>query len=84
MDALKSYLRTLSAAEAAAFACRCGTSIGYLRKAVSVGARMDGALCRRLDEESGGRVSRAALRPDIWPELATVPGIPGDSRREAA
>jgi DNA-binding transcriptional regulator YdaS (Cro superfamily) len=32
-------------------------------------SKIDGHLARLLDEESKGRVCRADLRPDIWPEL---------------
>ena len=46
---------------------RAGTTIGYLRKALSVKPKLDGALVRRLDEESDGAVTRQDLRPDIWP-----------------
>jgi len=53
-------------AKQADYAARAGTSIGYLRKALSKGQRFDGALARRLDEESRGRVSRHDLRPDVF------------------
>lgn len=67
MESLRRYLATLSPTQQTAFARRCGTTIGYLRKALSVSPRLDGALVRRLDEESDGAVARADLRPDIWP-----------------
>lgn len=68
METLRKYLATLSPADQSAYALRCGTSIGYLRKALSTRPRLDGALARRLDEESGGRVSRYDLRPDVFGE----------------
>lgn len=67
MDTLRSYLSTLSPADQAAYARRAGTSIGYLRKALSKGQRFDGALVRQLHIQSGGSVSLTELRPDIWP-----------------
>jgi len=67
MDTLRSYLSTLSPADQADYARRAGTSIGYLRKALSVGQRFDGALVRQLHIQSGGEVSLTELRPDIWP-----------------
>lgn len=67
METLRSYLSTLSPTEQADFAARSGTSIGYLRKAMSVGQRFDGALVRLLHIESGGAVSLTDLRADIWP-----------------
>ncbi len=67
MDTLRTYLSTLSPTAQADFAARAGTSIGYLRKAMSVGQRFDGALVRLLHIESGGAVSLSDLRSDIWP-----------------
>lgn len=66
MESLRGYLSTLSVAEQAAYAVRCGTTIGYLRKALSTQPRLDGALARKLCDESGGAVSKEELRPDIF------------------
>ena len=66
METLRAYLATLSPEEQSGYAIRCGTTIGYLRKALSTKPRLDGALVRRLDEESEGSVSRIDLRPDIF------------------
>lgn len=68
MDSLRSYLATLPPVAQAEYARRAGTTIGYLRKALSVGQKFDGALARRLDEESKGKVSRYDLRPDVFGE----------------
>ncbi|MBB3856783.1 hypothetical protein FHY29_002156 [Xanthomonas arboricola] len=67
MDTLRSYLTTLTPAEQADYAARAGTSIGYLRKAMSKGQRFDGGLVRQLHVQSQGAVSLTELRPDIWP-----------------
>lgn len=67
MQLLRAYLNSLSVPEQAAYARRCGTTIGSLRKALSVNQKLEGAVCRLLDMESGGAVPRASLRPDIWP-----------------
>lgn len=69
METLRKYINSLSIDDREAYALACGTSIGYLRKAISVKQRFDGALCRLLDEHSGGKVRKQDLRPDIWPEL---------------
>lgn len=66
MDTLRTYLTTLTPDAQAAYAVRAGTTIGYLRKALSKKQRFDGALARRLDEESFGAVSRYDLRPDVF------------------
>lgn len=67
METLRSYLKTLSPLEQADFARRAGTTIGYLRKALSKGQRFGGALVRQLHVNSGGHVCLTDLRPDIWP-----------------
>ena len=67
MDSLRNYLSTMSPADQAEYAQRAGTTINYLRKAMSVGQRFDGGLVRQLYLQSGGAVSRSQLRPDIWP-----------------
>jgi hypothetical protein len=68
METLRAYLNSLSPDEQAAYAKRCGTTIGYLRKALSTKPQLDGALVRKLDEQSGGLVSRVDLREDIFGE----------------
>lgn len=71
MQILLDYVNSLTPAERDSYARRCGTSVGYLRKAVSVGQRFDARLCIALDRESGGRVPCEALRPDVdWGYLS--------------
>lgn len=65
METLRAYLKSLSPAERAAFAVRCGTTVGYLRKAVYVGNRLGGDLAVAIDRESRGKVRCEDLRPDI-------------------
>lgn len=67
METLRTYLKTLSPLDQADFARRAGTTLGYLRKALSKGQRFGGALVRQLHVQSGGRVDLTDLRPDIWP-----------------
>lgn len=69
MESLRDYLNSLTREQQTQYAARCGTSVGYLRKAISMRHRIDGALARMLDVESNSIVRRADLRPDIWPEL---------------
>lgn len=69
METLRKFLNSLSREQQIAYAKRCNTSIGYLRKAITMHPKMDGALCLRLEKESHGQVKKQDLRPDIWPEL---------------
>lgn len=66
MESLRDFLSTLSPRDQARYAKRAGTTIGYLRKALSTRPQLDGALVRRLAEQSDERVSRVELRPDIF------------------
>jgi len=65
MDALIDYLNSLPVPEQAAFAVRCNTTIGYLRKAASVGQKLRESVCINIDRESMGRVTVEQLRPDV-------------------
>jgi len=68
MRSLRAYLEKLAVPQQHDYAERAGTSLGYLRKSLSVGSRFGGVLARRLDEASGGEVTRYELRPDIFGE----------------
>ena len=72
MESLRIYLNSLTLAEQAAFAVRCGTSLGYLRKVLSTGGRLGAELCIRIEQESSGSVLLEALRPDVeWGYLTS-------------
>ena len=74
MEKLLQYINALPPDERDLFAGRCGTSVSYLRKAVSLGQTLGPALCVSIERASGGQVRRADLRSDwaaIWPELST-------------
>ncbi|MDE1714912.1 YdaS family helix-turn-helix protein (plasmid) [Chromobacterium amazonense] len=69
---LRTHLNHMDREEQDAFAKRCGTTIGYLRKALSHGQQIGPAICVRIERESSGAVTRQELRDDwrmIWPEL---------------
>lgn len=74
MKKIATYLNGLARPEQERFAARCGTSVGYLRKASSLGSLLREKLCAQIELHSGGAVTRIDLRPDdwqdIWPELA--------------
>ena len=62
---LADYLNTLPKPEQIAFARRCGTSIGYLRKALSIGQKLGDTLSLSIERESMGAVRLPDLRPDL-------------------
>jgi len=76
MDKLLQYLNAASDAEREQIRAQCGTSIGYLRKAISVRHRIGAELCVSIERATDGAVTRRDLRPDdwhlIWPELVTA------------
>lgn len=73
MEELRIYLNTLSLSEQRTFADTCGTTIGYLRKALSKNHELGPALCVLIEKASDGKVTRKDLHPtdweSIWPEL---------------
>jgi DNA-binding transcriptional regulator YdaS (Cro superfamily) len=70
MDELLEYLNSLAREEQEDLATRCDTTVGYLRKAISVGQKLRTELAVDLDRETGGKVSCSRLRPDIdWEYL---------------
>jgi hypothetical protein len=86
MEPLRQHLNSLPPSEQTAFADRCGTTIGYLRKALSTGAVLRPELMVAIEAESGRRVRRWAMRPTdwhrVWPELVGTPGAPDVPKQE--
>lgn len=76
MDKLKEFLAAMSIDQRISFAARCGTTWPHLRN-ITYGQREPGEkLCVRIEQESGGVVTRSDLRPGdwaaIWPELRLI------------
>ena len=65
MEKLRLYLNELSTDEQSAFAARCGTSVGYLRKAISVGQQLSEKIVIAIERESEGEIRCEDLRPDV-------------------
>ena len=65
MDKLLKFINSLPTAEQAQFAARCGTTIGYLRKACSIGNRLGADIAILIERESGGIVTCDMVRPDV-------------------
>ena len=65
MDKLLAYINNLPPEARDDFAKRAGTTVGYLRKAVSVGSKMGVELCIAIQRESHGAVTVEDLRPDV-------------------
>jgi DNA-binding transcriptional regulator YdaS (Cro superfamily) len=65
MNSLRTYLNTLPKEHQQAYALRCGTTINYLRKAISTNQRLGADLAVLLAKESGGAVTFDSIRPDV-------------------
>lgn len=65
MKEVLAYLTTLTPAEREAFAARCGTTVGYLRKAASAKQRIGENIAIALERESNRAVTVERLRPDV-------------------
>ena len=74
---LRNYLRGLPRGESASLAVRLGISMIYLHQLAArqpagkagVPREPSPELCVRIEEETGGAVTRQALRPDDWPRI---------------
>lgn len=65
MDKLREYLNSMMVEEQVEYAKLSGTSLGYLRKAISIRQRLGEGLCINLERESGGYIRCEELRPDV-------------------
>lgn len=76
MQSLIDHINRLNNDDRAAFEIAAGTSIGYLRKARTVGQLLGAELCVNIERATSGAITRRDLRPDdwhrIWPELVTT------------
>ena len=80
MNALRQYLNALNPRDQQALAASAGTSIGYLRKAISVGQPLSEGLCIRIERATEGRVTVEELRPDLAEHWAYIRGTAKRSR----
>ncbi len=65
MEKLLNYLNSLPSDEQKTFCLQCGTTVGYLRKAVSLGQKIGESLCINIERESQRKVVCEDLRPDV-------------------
>jgi len=79
MQKLRLYFNALSKQERAHLCTACGTTEGYLRKAMSVGV-IGPKLAVDIERATNGAVTREDLRPDIFGPISR----PQDDRRGAA
>jgi DNA-binding transcriptional regulator YdaS (Cro superfamily) len=69
-EVLRKYLNSLEPEAQESYAKRCGTTVGYLRKAISAKQRIAESTAILLERESGGEVSVESVRPDVdWAYL---------------
>lgn len=80
MEKLRGFLGCLSPVQQVEFAKRCGTTIGYIRKAMCVGEFLGAKTAVSIERETRGEVMRWDVRPvdweKIWPELKQHPNAP--------
>jgi len=58
------YLMSMPVPERKAFAARCGTSVGYLRKLKYTGLQVGAKIAIAIERESDGRVRVESVLPD--------------------
>ncbi|HGJ5884257.1 transcriptional regulator [Arsenophonus sp.] len=69
MEELRIYLNSLSLEQQHIFAKACGTSLGYLRKAISKDQKLGAELCVCIELISDKAISRKQLRPYDWKKI---------------
>jgi DNA-binding transcriptional regulator YdaS (Cro superfamily) len=74
MENLLAYLNSLSPEMQEFFAGRCGTSVAYIRKAVSAKQKFGESLCILFERESRGVVTCEQLRPDLLEQWNYIRG----------
>jgi len=85
MSSITKYLNGLDVASQLDFARRCGTSVGYLRKAASIGQKIGEGLCIALERESQKAIRCEELRPDVdWAYLRNGGGEAELAERKVA
>ena len=65
MEALRDYLNSLSVPEQTKFAERCGTTIGYLRKAISKKQELGIELVMEIEKNSKNGVRCEQMLPNV-------------------
>lgn len=70
METLRAFINALEPGAQAAFAVRCGTTVNYLRNAISSRKKLGESICINVERESLGSVRCEDLRPDVdWDYL---------------
>lgn len=82
---LKDFLSSLPDAESRReWAVRCGTTLGYLHKAMSAGEYIRERVVINMERESGGLVRCELLRPDVdWAVLRNSTTLSDEVRKSA-
>ena len=62
---LRKYINSLSADDRALFEAETGTTINYLRSAMSAGKNIGAEIAIAIDRFSGGKVMCEEIRPDV-------------------
>lgn len=76
VNELRNFLNAMPIAEQEAFALRCGTTIGYLRKVCSTGQRIGESIVINIERETDRVIRCERLRPDVdWAYLRSSPAV---------
>jgi DNA-binding transcriptional regulator YdaS (Cro superfamily) len=65
MEKLRAYINSLPNKKKIEFAAACGTSLGYLRKAISINGKIGEKICIAIERESKQKIVCEYLRPDV-------------------
>ncbi|WP_430233289.1 transcriptional regulator [Nitrosomonas communis] len=62
---LLDFINSISVEDQKQFALKCGTTIGYMRKAISKGQLFNAKVCIEIEKNSNGAVTCEEMRSDI-------------------
>ncbi|WP_136419954.1 YdaS family helix-turn-helix protein [Herbaspirillum sp. ST 5-3] len=80
METLRIYLNSLRKEQRTRYVTACGTTEGYLRKAISINQQIGADLCIALERESSGAVPCESLRPDVdWAYIRASRNVPQEN-----
>lgn len=71
-EAHKEFWKALSPEDRESLAAQAETSAGYLRQVLIYGRKPSAAMAKRLEVASAGRLTRKALRPDLFAGMTTA------------
>ncbi|CDG54539.1 MULTISPECIES: hypothetical protein [Halomonadaceae] len=69
----RSYWKSLSVSQRESIALSAGTTAEYLRQVLVYERQPSADMAKRLEEATGGALTRRTLRPDLFADMQVAP-----------